>query len=155
MQSFHSARNAEGSFVFTGFATSQYKTGSTQPVADTGYDFADFLLGLPQQTSLQSGATSYNFRANAFDFFVQDDWRFRSNLSFNLGLRYEYNGPYTEAANQIANLDVAPGFAAAVPVLPGHAGAFDGTFPASLAGAIRNHDSEFCVSTAVCEHGDE
>ncbi len=139
LQSFHSARNAEGSFVFTGFATSQYKTGSTQPVADTGYDFADFLLGLPQQTSLQSGATSYNFRANAFDFFVQDDWRFRSNLSFNLGLRYEYNGPYTEAANQIANLDVAPGFAAAVPVLPGHAGAFDGTFPASLVRPDRNN----------------
>ena len=141
LQSFHSARNAEGSFVFTGFATSQYKTGSTQPVADTGYDFADFLLGLPQQTSLQSGATSYNFRANAFDFFVQDDWRFRSNLSFNLGLRYEYNGPYTEAANQIANLDVAPGFAAAVPVLPGHAGAFDGTFPASLVRPDRNNFS--------------
>jgi hypothetical protein len=139
LQSFHSAWNAEGSFVFTGFATSQYTTGSTQPVADTGYDFADFLLGFPQQTSLQSGATSYNFRANAFDFFVQDDWRFHSNLSFNLGLRYEYNGPYTEAANQIANLDVAPGFTAAVPVLPGHAGTFNGTFPASLVRPDRNN----------------
>src|SRR5713226_7805834 len=64
LQSFRSARNAEGSFVFTGFATSQYASGSTQPAADTGYDLADFLLGFPQQTSLQSGATSYNFRAN-------------------------------------------------------------------------------------------
>ncbi len=132
LQSFRSARNSEGSFVFTGFATSQYATGSTQPVTDTGYDFADFLLGFPQQTSLQSGATSYNFRANAYDFFVQDDWRFRSNLSFNLGLRYEYNGPYTEAANQIANLDVAPGFTAAAPVLPDQPGPYNGTFPASL-----------------------
>ncbi len=139
LQSFRSARNAEGSFVFTGFATSQYATGSTQPVADTGYDLADFLLGFPQQTSLQSGATSYNFRANAFDFFVQDDWRFRSNLSFNLGLRYEYNGPYTEAANKIANLDVAPGFTAAIPVLPGQAGPFDGVFPASLVRPDRNN----------------
>jgi len=139
LQSFRSARNAEGSFVFTGFATSQYPAGSTQPITDTGYDFADFLLGFPQQTSLQSGATSYNFRANAFDFFAQDDWRFRSNLSFNLGLRYEYNGPYTEAANQIANLDVAPGFTAAVPVLPGRAGAFNGTFPASLVRPDRNN----------------
>jgi outer membrane receptor protein involved in Fe transport len=99
--------------------TSQYATGSAQPIADTGYDFADFLLGYPQQTSLQFGANSYNFRANAYDFFVQDDWRFRSNLSFNLGLRYEYNGPYTEANNRIANLEVAPGFSAAVPVLAG------------------------------------
>ncbi len=139
LQSFRSARSAEGSFVFTGFATSQYATGSTQPVTGTGYDFADFLLGFPQQTSLQSGANSYNFRANAFDFFAQDDWRFRSNLSFNLGLRYEYNGPYTEAENQIANLDVAPGFTAAVPVLSGHAGPFDGTFPGSLVRPDRNN----------------
>src|SRR5437016_61009 len=51
LQSFRSARNAEGGFVFTGFATSQYPAGSTQPVTDTGYDFADFLLGFPQQTS--------------------------------------------------------------------------------------------------------
>jgi len=139
LQSFRSARNAEGSFVFTGFATSQYLTGSTQPVPDTGSDFADFLLGFPQQTSLQSGANSYNFRANAFDFFVQDDGRFRSNLSFNLGLRYEYNGPYTEAENRIADLDVAAGFTAAARVLPGNAGPFSGTFPASLVRPDRNN----------------
>jgi len=118
LQSFHSARNAEGSFVFTGFATSQYAPGSTQPVPDTGYDFADFLLGYPQQTSLQFGTTSYSFRANSFDFFAQDDWRILSKLSLNLGLRYEYNGPYTEAQDRIANLQVGPGFAAAVPVVP-------------------------------------
>ena len=146
LQSFRSARNAEGSFVFTGFATSQYAAGGTascpgtQPcqLADTGNDFADFLLGFPQQTSLQSGTSSYDFRANAFDLFAQDDWRLRSNLSFNLGLRYEYNGPYTEAQNHIANLDVAPGFRAATPVLPGNAGPFNGTFPASLVRPDRN-----------------
>jgi hypothetical protein len=138
LQSFRSARNAEGSFVFTGFATSLYDSQG-KAVQDTGYDFADFLLGFPQQTSLQSGATSYNFRANAFDFFLQDDWRFRPNLSFNLGLRYEYNGPYTEAKNQIANLDVAPGFASAAVVLPGQSGPFNGTFPASLVRPDRNN----------------
>ena len=147
LQSFHSARNAAGSFVFTGYATSQYTAAGSAPctgpqpcqVTDTGYDFADFLLGFPQQTSLQFGTNSYNFLANSYDFFVQDDWRFRSNLSFNLGLRYEYNSPYTEANNQIANLDVAPGFTAAAPVLPGATGPYNGVFPSSLIQPDRNN----------------
>jgi hypothetical protein len=138
LQSFRSAKNAEGSFVFTGFETSQFTAGSALPVNDTGYDFADFLLGLPQQTSLQSGTNSYDFRANSFDLFAQDDWRILPKLSLNLGFRYEYNGPYTEASNHIANLDVAPGFTAAAPVLPGAVGTFNGTFPASLIHPDRN-----------------
>ncbi len=138
LQSFRSAKNAEGSFVFTGFETSEFTAGSARPNTDTGYDLADFLLGLPQQTSIQSGASAYNFRANSFDLFAQDDWRILSKLSLNLGVRYEYNGPFTEANNQIANLDVAPGFTAAVPVLAGAAGPYNGTFPASLIHPDRN-----------------
>jgi trimeric autotransporter adhesin len=118
LQSFRSAKNAEGSFVFTGFATSQFASSGGVPVADTGFDFADFLLGLPQQSTLQSGTNSYDFRANSFDVYAQDDFRFRPSLSFNLGLRYEYNGPYTEARNQIANLTVGNGFTSAQPVVP-------------------------------------
>ena len=137
LQSFHSARNAEGSFVFTGFATAQYANGIAQP--GTGVDLADFLLGLPQQSGIQFGANSYDFRANSFDLFAQDDWRLRASLSLNLGLRYEYNGPYTEAHNQIVNLDVAPGFTAAVPVQPGNSGPFFGAFPASLLQPDRNN----------------
>jgi hypothetical protein len=137
LQSFRSAKNAEGSFVFTGLATSQLT--SAGPLPDTGHDFADFLLGLPQQTTLQSGANSYNFRANSFDLYAQDDFRFRPSLSFNLGLRYEYNGPYTEQRNQIANLDVAAGFTGAASVLPGQTGAFNGAYPASLIRPDRNN----------------
>jgi trimeric autotransporter adhesin len=118
LQSFRSSRNAEGSFVFTGFATSEYAPGSTVAAADTGYDFADFLLGYPQQTSLQFGATSYNFRANSFDFFVQDDWRVLPSLSINAGLRYEYNGPYTESEDRIANLVVGGQYSTATPIVP-------------------------------------
>ncbi len=118
LQSFRSSRTAEGSFIFTGFATAQYASGSTQAVADTGYDFADFLLGFPQQTSLQFGATSYNFRANSFDLFAQDDWRILPSLSINFGLRYEYVGPYSESQDRIANLVVGTGYATATPIVP-------------------------------------
>lgn len=137
LQSFRSAKNAEGTFVFTGLATSQVANGSV--VASTGQDFADFLLGLPQQTTLQSGTDSYDFRANSFDLYTQDDWRMRPSLSLNLGLRYEYNGPFTEAHNRIANLDVASGFTHAVPVLPDQTGTFNGTYPASLIHPDRNN----------------
>src|SRR5262249_49530571 len=63
--------NARGSFVFTGFATAANAGGT--PVAGTGYDFADFLLGLPQQTSAQYGINSYYFRGNSWDAFLTDD----------------------------------------------------------------------------------
>jgi len=139
LQDFRSARNAEGSFVFTGFATSGYAPGSTTPLPDTGSDFADFLLGYPQQTSLQSGTSSYAFRGNAFDLFIQDDWRLLANFSINAGLRYEYNGPYTETQNHIVNLDVAPGYTNAVPVFPGQTGPYSGVFPISLVRADRNN----------------
>jgi len=130
LQGFRSAKNSNGSFVFTGFATGEYVAGTLVP--NTGNDFADFLVGLPQQTSLQLGTNSYDFRANSYDAYVQDDWRIRSNLTLNLGVRYEYNGPYTEAQNRIVNLDVAPQFASANAVEPGQTGTFFGAYPASL-----------------------
>jgi hypothetical protein len=133
LQSFRSAKNAEGSFVFTGLETSAFAPGGTNPVSDTGYDFADFLIGSPQQTTLQSGTDSYDFASNSFDLFAQDDWRILPKLSLNLGFRYEYNGPYTEEHNRIANLDVANGFTGASVVLPGESG-----FPTSLLHPDRN-----------------
>ncbi|HTZ32175.1 MAG TPA: TonB-dependent receptor [Methylomirabilota bacterium] len=140
-QGFRSARNGEGSFVFTGFATSAYLPGSTTPVTGTGYDFADFLLGLPQQTSLQSGTTDYEFRATSWDLFVQDDWRILANLSINAGLRYEYNSPFTEAENRIANVDTtfSPSDIAGSRVLPGGTGPYSGVFPDSLVRPDRNN----------------
>jgi trimeric autotransporter adhesin len=137
LQSFRSAKNANGSFVFTGFATGDYSAGAQ--AFDTGYDFADFLLGLPQQTSLQTGANSYDFRANSYDLYAQDDWRIHSNLTLLLGVRYEYNGPYTEAHNRIVNLDVGDNFDFATPVEPGQRGAAFGTYPASLVQPDRNN----------------
>ena len=122
--------NARGSFVFTGLYTAEVAGG--QPVPGTGLDFADFLLGLPQQASVQYGPGPVQFRAHSWSLFLQDDWRLRSDLTLNLGLRYEYVSPFTEANGHLVNLDVTPGFTAAVPVLAGQVGAFTGPFPESL-----------------------
>jgi trimeric autotransporter adhesin len=140
MQGFRSARNAEGTFVFNGFATSEYLPGTNTAVPNTGSDFADFLLGLPAQTTLQSGTSAYEFRANSYDLYAQDDWRVLPNLSLNLGVRYEYIGPFTETGDHIANLDVnfSPESVTAFQVLPGQTGPYSGYFPDSLVRPDRN-----------------
>src|SRR5581483_6613392 len=112
--------NARGSFIFTGLNTAQLVNGVAVP--GTGFDFADFLLGLPQQPSVQFGANNYHFRGNSWDLYGQDEWRLRGNLTLNFGFRYEYVSPLTEINGMIANLDVAPGFTAVVPVLPNQVG---------------------------------
>jgi trimeric autotransporter adhesin len=129
--------NPRGSFTFTGFNTAQIVGG--QPVTGTGNDFADFLLGLPQQTAIQTGANTYHFRGNSWDLFGQDDWRVRGNFSLNLGLRYEYVSPMSETNNQLVNLDIAPGFVAVAPVQPGQSGPYTGPFPKTLVNPDRNN----------------
>ncbi len=130
--------NARGSFTFTGLNTSEFVGGNA--VTDTGYDFADFLLGLPQQSSLQYGYNNYHFAGNYWDLYVQDEWKVRGNLTLNLGVRYEYVSPFTEENNRIANLDLAPavllpgpiGEQAVALVLPGQGSPYNGRLPASL-----------------------
>jgi trimeric autotransporter adhesin len=132
--------NPRGSFVFTGLNTSEFIAGS--PVAGTGFDFADFLLGLPQQTSVQygGGAHGYHFRGNSWDLYAQDEWRFRSNLTFNIGVRYEYVSPFSEINNRMVNLNIAPGLAAVAPVLPGQVGPLTGTpYPITLVNPDHNN----------------
>jgi hypothetical protein len=125
--------NPRGTFVFTGLAT------SLNGAAGTGYDLADFLSGIPQQTSIQYSPGEYSFSANGWNLFVNDDWRIGANLTIDLGLRYECVGPYVEAQNRLVNLDAAPGFTAVSPVQPNQTGAYSGVFPASLVNPDRNN----------------
>ena len=124
--------NGRGSFSFSGLLTSGF-TANGLPVPNTGYDFADFLLGLPQSSSVRFGNSSNYFRGSVTNAYINDDYRLRSGITLNIGLRYEYYTPYTEKYGHLTNLDVPPGFVGqAVEVLPGQSGPYTGAYPNAL-----------------------
>jgi hypothetical protein len=124
-------QNGRGTFNFTGFATSDFSANGS-PVPGTGFDFADFLLGYAQSSSIRYGDTATYFRQNIVSGYGQDDWKVKANLTVLLGLRYEYFSPFSEKYGHIANLDIGPDFSAVHVVTPGESGAFTGAFPAGL-----------------------
>ena len=117
--------NARGSYVFTGLYT--------------GYDLADFLLGYPQQATAQYGAGTETFNGTSWDLYAQDDWRVKDSLTLNLGVRYEFYSPYSEAENRLVTLDAPSDFTAAVPVLAGQVGPYSGQFPNTIVRPDRNN----------------
>ena len=119
--------NAQGAYTFSGL----YSSGSSQ-VRGGGYDFADFLLGLPQQATVNYGLGEVSLRGRSFSLYVQDDWRKAANLTLNLGLRYELILPFVETNGHMVNLDAAPGFTAVTPVISGQSGAYSGRYPDGL-----------------------
>jgi outer membrane receptor protein involved in Fe transport len=90
-----------GEYIFTGAFT------ATNPnnTAASGDAFADFLLGLPQDTSRTVGFAQGYLRDNSYAGYFQDDWRVTPGFTVNLGVRYEYFAPFTDARNQLLNLD--------------------------------------------------
>jgi hypothetical protein len=120
-----------GSYVFTGLLTSGFDNNE-RLLPNTGFDFADFLFGFPNQAKVRYGSSANYFRSSASSAYVVDDWKVRSNLSLNLGLRYEYFAPYTEKYDRMSNLDLAPGVTGAAVVTPGQSGPYTGTFPRAL-----------------------
>lgn len=123
--------DARGTFVFTGLMTSNL-TATGLPIRETGFDFADFLLGLPQQTSIQHGLSSTYLRSWEVSMFGMDDWRVTPQFALNFGVRYELLLPPVEKFNHMANLDVAPDFSAVAVVLPSEVGPYTGRFPRAL-----------------------
>src|SRR5207302_2142763 len=96
-------QNARGTFGFTGAAA--------------GSDFAGFLLGIPDTSSIAFGNADKYFRASAYNAYFTDDWRISPALTVNAGVRWEYGSPITELYGRLVNLDVAPGFVAEAPVV--------------------------------------
>ena len=68
--------------------------------AETGSDFADFLIGVASSYNQADSQTFYGRHKYASGF-VQDSWRVRSNLTLNLGVRWDLMQYWSEKYNQI------------------------------------------------------
>jgi hypothetical protein len=94
----------EGQFSFDGSFTKDPNN-----TANTGFGFADFLLGYPVFGQAQVGYSGgYMFRNNV-RWWLNDEWRITPNLTLNLGVRYEFDGPFSEKHDKLSNFDPSTG----------------------------------------------
>ena len=75
----------------------------------SGFDYADFLLGLPQTTGYTYTRPPEYSRLWYLSGYAQDDYRIRKNLTLFYGLRYDYNSPPVDKNNVIASFNPANG----------------------------------------------
>jgi len=85
-----------GNFAFSG------TTFTTVP-------YADFLLGIPSSTTIQGINPNQYMRSTNYGLFFQDDYKVRRDLTLNLGLRWDYQGPIYNKNNSLYNFDPATG----------------------------------------------
>lgn len=132
--------NSTGTYIFSGLFTEKPGSSGTSGVGNTGTSgiaqsgssMADFLLGVPQETTLQADYQEAHLRQDAIDWFAQDDWRAMKNTTLLIGLRYEYFSPYSERNDRLATLDTGDNFTRVATVTPNSVGPFTGKYPHDL-----------------------
>lgn len=103
--------NGRGTWTFNGLMT------AAPGLPSTGYDLADFLLGMPTTASIRHGNPDKYFRSSGYEVYVNDDWRIHPAFSLNFGLRWDYTTPISEKYGRLVNLAIGPSFTTAAPVI--------------------------------------
>ncbi|MFN0105787.1 MAG: carboxypeptidase regulatory-like domain-containing protein [Bryobacteraceae bacterium] len=93
------AFQSNGTFTFNGNFTRQSSNNTF------GNAYADFLLGIPFNSQLSTVAQG-NQRRRIHGGYIQDDVKWTNRLTLNIGMRYEYIGPWFEKYNHYSNYDL-------------------------------------------------
>ena len=92
--------------LLNNYGTFSFSTGNGSGAARTTNGLSDFVAGIPvsmgQDTPLYANANYFNY-----GLFAQDDWRLRSNLTVNLGVRYDFQQAPTD--NKRMQTNFSPG----------------------------------------------
>ncbi|MEX2263863.1 MAG: carboxypeptidase regulatory-like domain-containing protein [Bryobacteraceae bacterium] len=113
--------HGRGTFDFDGRFTR-----NPQNAANTGHEFADYLLGYASRTQRQVGSTRVDMRSTYAGAFFQDDWKVTPRLTLNLGVRYEVNTPLADKYGRNSNVDWVYGVDRAAIVQAGDIGPVSG-----------------------------
>ena len=88
----------------------------TLPSNDSGYAFANFLLGNIFTSQNAVSIANAKFQRNAWAAFIDDTWKMTPKLTWSLGLRYELTPPFNDTLGNLFNVKLTePGFTANVP----------------------------------------
>jgi hypothetical protein len=88
---------SSGSYTFDPtYTNGPFNTSSNAPL---GQEFASFLYGLPGSGSFPIN-DSFAEKTRYWALYAQDDWKFTTNLTISVGLRYELPSPLTERFNR-------------------------------------------------------